>query len=81
MDGYLWFDSMVDAKSTNLYNGVIEVEQYRMTKGKDKFYQTRSFQLGTLYYNGQPYHFVQLKYDLYEDVLLINGGNYLTIGK
>ena len=79
VDGYLWFDSMVDAKSTNLYNGVIEVEQYRMTKGNDKFYQTRSFQLGTLYYDGQPYHFVQLKYDLYEDVLLINGGNTLRL--
>lgn len=79
VDGYLWFDSMVDAKNTNLHNGVIEVEKFRMAKGKHKFYHSRDFQLGTLLYEGQPYHFVQLKYDLYEDVVLIYEANTLRL--
>lgn len=78
-DGYLWFDRAVDAKRTNLFNGVIEVEKYRMNNGKHKFFMNRSFHLSTLYYEGQPYHLVKLKYDLYEDVVLVNGRKTLRL--
>lgn len=78
-DGYIWFDSIVSAKNTNLYNGIIEIEKFRMEKDKHKFYLSPKFQLGTLFYEGQPYYSVEIKYDLYEDVVLINGGNTIRL--
>ena len=69
---YSWFDETVGISNTGLFNGVEYREQHRTLNENHKFFLTNDFIAGTLIYNGQPYFFQPLKYNVYDEVLLIN---------
>ena len=69
---YFWFDEAVGVTNTNLYNGVQYVEQHRNINENHKFFLSRDFISGTLYYDGQPYFSQLLKYNVFDEVLIVN---------
>jgi len=68
---YLWFDSVIGIENTGIYKGTSYVELYRVINEKHKFHETSDFTLGEVIYDNQPYFDLQLKYDLFEDQLLV----------
>lgn len=70
-DYYNWFDGVVGIENTGLFNGSIYKEKYITKNGNHKFYLTSKFKNGTILYNNQTYYDIELKYDIYEDVLII----------
>lgn len=69
---YSWFDETVGLTSTGLYNGVEYIEQHRNINDNHKFFLSKEFIPGTLHYDGQPYFFHLLKYNVFDEVLLVN---------
>ncbi|WP_190808886.1 hypothetical protein [Flagellimonas sp. S3867] len=83
---YNSFDSNVGIENTDLYQGIIYTEKYRTINEKTQFFQTREFQSGSVCYDGQCYYNLDLKYDVYEDEVLIRlitrvGGGTLKLVK
>ncbi|WP_373518713.1 hypothetical protein [Pricia sp.] len=72
---YNWFDQQIGTQNLQIYKGTAYVEEYRTINEKHKFFKTSEFLPGSINYEGQPYYELQLKYDSYEDVLLINSKN------
>lgn len=68
---YSWFDEAVGATNTGLYNGVEYIEQHRNINENHKFFLSRDFLPGTLYYDGQPYFSQLLKYNVFDEVLIV----------
>lgn len=68
---YTWFDSVIGEGNTSLYNGVIYIEKYRTEKGNHKFFLSNEYQVGDLIYDNQHYYNVLMKYDTYEDELIV----------
>ena len=71
-DYYIWFDDQVGIENTGLFNGIRYKEMYRIKNGKHKFYKSPEFLTAHLHYDGQPYYDIPLKYDLFEDQLIIS---------
>ncbi len=69
---YKWFDQEIGIQNLQIYNGTAYVEKYRTINEKHKFFNSSTFLPGSLIYNGQPFYDLQLKYDCYEDVVLLN---------
>ncbi len=71
INNYNWFDSKIGIENTGIYNGIIYKEKFRTENGNHKYYLTSQFINGNIIYNGQPYYNVEMKYDIYEDNLII----------
>ena len=72
-----WFDSKVGLENTSLYNGFLndgdgDVERNKSYKGTQRYFKSFEFSDGDLVYEEQPYFNIQMKYDMYEDELLLN---------
>ena len=68
---YNWYDAIVGVENTGLYVGYEYKDQYRITEEYHKFFQSHDFLKGSLTYNGQTYYEQQLKYNVFEDELII----------
>jgi hypothetical protein len=68
---YNWYDAIVGVENTGLYVGYEYKDQFRITEDFHKFFQSHDFITGNLTYNGQPYYDQQLKYNLFDDELII----------
>ena len=80
-EGYRWFDQLIGAENSGLYDGVVYIEKYRMRNEKQKFFRSPDFLQGSISYNGQPYFDVEMKYDLYEDEILVRSSAILRLDK
>ena len=69
---YQWFDSKVGIQNKKVFNGTLYIEKYRTINEKHKFLISTQFQKGVMHFNGQPFFGLELKYDIYEDELLLN---------
>lgn len=83
-DHYKWFDNYIGIENTGLFNGLRYKEAYRTYGEKHKFYLTSNFLNGAITYDGQTYFDIQMKYDLYEDQIIVNlishsGNNILQL--
>ncbi len=67
---YLAFDSIIGQENTSLYNGKRYVDRYRSLENKHRYFLQSKFQKGHVVYNQQPFFNINLKYDLFEDVLI-----------
>ncbi len=81
---YTWFDQFIGIENTGLYNGIQYVEKYASIRKQHQFFQSRDFVKGSITYNGQSYYNVSLKYNVYEDTVLIRlldkfGGGILQL--
>ena len=71
-DYYNWFDDQVGIENTGLFNGIRYKELYRIKNGRHKFYKTPEFLTAHIVYDGQPYYDIPMKYDLFDDQLIIS---------
>ena len=67
---YNIFDKVAGLENSGLYNGVPYFEQHRTINDKHKFFLTREFIPGFLLYNEQPFPNTEIKYNIYDGVLL-----------
>lgn len=68
---YNVFDKVISIENTSLYQGEIYTQKYRTITGKTQFYISNKFLKGSVVYDGQPYYGLDLKYDVFEDQLLL----------
>ncbi|MDC6364842.1 MULTISPECIES: hypothetical protein [Flavobacteriaceae] len=68
---YNAFDKKVGIENTGLYQGELYMEKYRTINEETQFYKTRDFLPGSVCYDGQCYYDLDLKYDIYEDEVLL----------
>lgn len=68
---YNFFDQQVGVENTGLYQGIVYAEQYRTINEKTQFFKTRDFLKGSVCYDGQCYYDLDLKYNVYEDEVLM----------
>ena len=81
---YLWFDNQVGIENTGLFNGLRYEEKYRMTNNNHKFYRSLDYLVGDIIYDSQPYYNIKMKYDIFEDQVIVNlitdtGNNILKL--
>ena len=68
---YNWFDTTTGMETSNLMEGTLVVEKYATLDGYHKFYTSNDYVNGHIVFDGETYFDVDLKYDLYEDELLL----------
>ncbi|MGB5202704.1 MAG: hypothetical protein WBN63_00845 [Eudoraea sp.] len=69
---YSWFDNVFGIENTDLYNGVEYIPKYLVVDDNHPFFDSADFVKGTLLYNKQFFYDVPIKYDIYEDEVLLN---------
>lgn len=69
---YSWYDEQTGIENTSLSRGIEYVEADRMINDKHKFFDSNEFHDGTVTYHGQTHFNVPLKYNVYDDVLMVN---------
>ncbi len=67
---YTAFDSIVGQVNSSLFNGKRYVDKYRSTDDNHRFFWKSKFIKGDVTYYQQPFFNIDLKYDLFEDVLI-----------
>tara|TARA_R110000868_G_scaffold145181_2_gene365166 strand:- start:74357 stop:75082 length:726 start_codon:yes stop_codon:yes gene_type:complete len=68
---YNWFDSQMGDENSEIYNGILFIDNYKVGNEKHRFFETTDFILGNIAYNGNIYYDQRLKYDLLNDELLV----------
>lgn len=69
---YSWYDGQTGMENSSLFRGIEYVEAHRMINEKHKFFEFQEFQKGSVTYDGQTYHNLPLKYNIYDNLLLVN---------
>ncbi|WP_026836907.1 hypothetical protein [Gillisia sp. JM1] len=69
---YSWFDQQTGIENSILFRGMEYLETDRMVNEKHKFFETQKFQNGSVNYDGQTFFKVSLKYNVYDDLVLVN---------
>ncbi|MEM6816043.1 MAG: hypothetical protein AAF600_16925 [Bacteroidota bacterium] len=70
-----WFDSFLGHETTGLYNGLQYQNNFLILNAKHQFFSENLFQSGNLIYDGQNYSDISLKYDIYQDNLIVKPRN------
>lgn len=78
---YSWFDNQIKIENTALYNGVEFISTHTILNNKHRFFETDAFQTGDIVYDGQKYYNVPLRYDVYDDQLIVKIGNLQSINE
>lgn len=69
---YNWFDKVTGKENLDINNGTLNNNPYKTIGYESMYYNNDDYQSGTLNYENQIYFDVYLKYDLYNDQLIIN---------
>ncbi|SDZ94289.1 hypothetical protein SAMN05443667_101377 [Flavobacterium gillisiae] len=67
-----WFDNIIGKENLAINNGPLYSNPYRTIGKNDMYYISDSYRKGTVSYDGQMYYDVDLKYNVFEDKLLLN---------
>lgn len=79
-ESYLWFDEVLGPENVNLYNGLNYIEKYKTKNGNHKFFNSENTLPNSLIiYEGQPYYNVKIKYDSFEDQVLVVSNNVVQL--
>ncbi|WP_394759788.1 hypothetical protein [Flavobacterium sp.] len=79
---YNWFDETIGKENLALNNGVLHKNYDRTLNNQNRYFTSNDFTIGTLNYDNQDYFKVNMKYDIYEDELILNPSeesNYINI--
>lgn len=72
---YNTFDSYFKHQNKGVFNGMEYIDEYPeiplKAKTNNKFYGTYDFLNGNIVYNGQPYYDIKMKYDLLNDLVVL----------
>ena len=83
---YIFFDAIVGIENSDLHYGKVYQEKHRVKSKKTKFFPEPDFVLGSVVFKGQSYFDINLKYNVYDDELLMLvdkqfGGSILQLHK
>ena len=67
----VWFDTEKSITTSNLVNGVEVIETLLAYKNSHKYYKAPYFVIGNINYLNQDYYNVLIKYDIFEDKVII----------
>lgn len=74
---YNWFDSLIGIENLEIHYGAVYVEKHRSKSKKSKFFPSPYFTMGDVVIDDLPYYSLNLKYNIYEDELLMQVANSL----
>jgi len=74
---YSLFDEVIGHTNSGIFNGIEYFEKFQVKNDKHKFFKHKFFIWGSVIYNNQPYFKTALKYDVYDDELLIKNSEKL----
>ena len=77
-DYYNWFDDIVTKTNSGVFKGTEYFERFNRINERHQYFKTSSFSNGSVVYNGQLYFNIPLKYDVFDDKLLIKDPNTLN---
>lgn len=69
---YNWFDNTIGKENLDIINGVPHTNPYKTAKESINLYYINAYELGNLTYDGQIYYNVNLKYDIFRDILVLS---------
>lgn len=73
---YKWTDNAVGKESFEIYNGLVHQNIFKTTNDSiHRYFQKNQFEKGTVKYNNQVYYDINIKYDVYEDQLVVKQDN------
>ncbi|WP_298262626.1 hypothetical protein [uncultured Lutibacter sp.] len=75
---YKWFDKVIGVGNTGLYNGIQYERKFNPLHNDHEYYLSSEFLIGDIIYNGQPYYDILLKYDIYNDDLIVKLPSYTS---
>ncbi len=67
---YSWFDKEMGVENTRLWNGVEYVEKHRTVNVKNSFFLSGAPITGSVLYEEEWFHGVQIKYNVFENILI-----------
>ncbi len=70
-DFYNWFDTIIGSENIGLYEGVEYKKGYRTINKYHEYYVSTEFLIGNIIYDKQPYYDIDMKYNIYDDELII----------
>lgn len=68
---YNWFDKNIGVESLNFNNGSGHLNFDRTINDQHRYYNTDQFKNGSIIYEGQSYFNLDLKYDIFNDQLIV----------
>ena len=77
-DYYKLFDSIVGHGNIGIYDGTEHIVEYVTLKGNHQYYFTSDYLVGDVIYDDQPYYDIRMKYDIYNDELIVRLPNGLA---
>ncbi|WP_422083738.1 hypothetical protein [Ulvibacterium sp.] len=77
---YNWFDTTIGIENQEIHYGAVYVEKHRAKSKKSKFFPSPNFTSGEVVIDNLPYYSLNLKYNVYEDELLMKVANKLGGG-
>lgn len=82
-DALIWFDNIIEQKNLDVNVGIRYIEEYKTLNDNNHFLIDDKFYASTIHYQGQTYHNIPLKYDVYSDQVIFkissNYDNYSMI--
>nr|WP_299339182.1 hypothetical protein [Allomuricauda sp.] len=69
---YSWFDKKTGVLNSGLYESHEFVEEYQVINDKHRFFDSQNYSVGSIWYKGQPFYDVLMKYDLFKDQVVIS---------
>lgn len=77
-DTYNWFDEIVGTTNSGIFEGTQYFERYKRIKERHQFFKTYTFSTGSVVYNDQSYFDILVKYDVFDEKLLVQDLNTLN---
>lgn len=69
---YAWFDSMTGQTNSGIFKGVVYDKEVQVVNDKHQFFKSSDHLVGDIVVNNQPYFGQQLRYDVFNDLIIIN---------
>ncbi|WP_324719611.1 hypothetical protein [Salinimicrobium sp. HB62] len=68
---YEGFDATIGIQNTDIFTGIEYIEKHRMVNEKHKFFGSDLYVPTTVFYEGQPYFKIPVRYNIFDDLLLV----------
>lgn len=76
-----WFDQIIGIENTGISNGVVYQEEYPSINDKHKFFLSSNYLIANLNYEDEQYFGIEIKYDVFEDEILVKLNTYIQLPK
>jgi hypothetical protein len=73
---YKLFDSIIGVGNNGIYNGIEYEKNFISSEQSHEFYLNSNFLIGNIVYNNQPYYNISLKYDTYNEDIVVKLPSY-----